>query len=88
MYMSSYYAPPLLVAAPPRAQVSPISQGSQHEQSSRDIFADIPHVQGHFVHNLYQSGNLIPQAIYGLRLFVFGYKYTAKLGAADAVTPR
>ena len=30
----------------------------QQEQSSSDIFADIPHVQGDFVHNLYQSGAL------------------------------
>ena len=30
----------------------------QQEQSSSDNFADIPHVQGGFVHNLYQSGAL------------------------------
>ena len=30
----------------------------QQEQSSSDNFAGIPHVQGGFVHNLYQSGAL------------------------------
>ena len=30
----------------------------QQEQSSSDSFDDIPHVQGDFVHNLYQSGAL------------------------------
>jgi hypothetical protein len=30
----------------------------QQEQSSSDSFADIPHVQGDFVHSLYQSGAL------------------------------
>jgi hypothetical protein len=30
----------------------------QQEQSSSDIVAGIPHVQGGFVHNLYQTGAL------------------------------
>jgi hypothetical protein len=38
-------------AAPPPTQVSPIAQGSQQEQSSSDIFVDVPHVQGDFVLN-------------------------------------
>ena len=46
------------MAAPPPDQVSPISQGPQQEQSSSDIVADIPHVQGDFVHNLYHTGAL------------------------------
>ena len=46
--MPNYYS---ISAAPTPTQVSPIAQGSQQEQSSSDISADIPHFQGDFVLN-------------------------------------
>jgi hypothetical protein len=44
-------------AALPPTQVSPIAQGIQQEQSSSDIFIDIPNAQGDFVLNQAPSIN-------------------------------
>jgi hypothetical protein len=53
--MSHYY---IIVVLSNHHHTKTYNPPPQQEQSASDIFADVPHVQGDFVHNPYQSGAL------------------------------